>query len=86
MKKVIILFLILCFTLYAFTTLNKKIEQESFVYEEYCIETGDTLWEIAEKYKPKKTETRDFIRIIRTDNNISAEIYEGQVIKIRIYK
>ncbi len=54
-------------------------------YEMITIQYGDTLWEIAECYKPEDKDVRDFMYEICDYNKISAgEIYQGQNIMIPI--
>ena len=54
-------------------------------YETITVQDGDTLWAIAETYKPAGKDIRDFIYEICDYNNISAgAIYHGQDIIIPI--
>ena len=54
-------------------------------YEMITIQYGDTLWEIAECYKPADRDVRDFMYEICDYNNISAgEIYQGQNIMVPV--
>ena len=54
-------------------------------YEMVTIQYGDTLWEIAECYKPADKDTRDFMYEICDYNKISAgEIYQGQNIMVPV--
>ncbi|MEI8215607.1 MAG: LysM peptidoglycan-binding domain-containing protein [Eubacteriales bacterium] len=53
------------------------------LYYQVQIQTGDTLWEIAQLYGPKDQDIRKSIFDICQVNNISAEqIYPGQLILV----
>ena len=54
-------------------------------YEMITVQYGDTLWQIAEDYKPADKDTRDFMYEICDYNKISAgEIYQGQNLMIPV--
>ncbi|MBR2546933.1 MAG: LysM peptidoglycan-binding domain-containing protein [Eubacterium sp.] len=54
-------------------------------YEMITVQYGDTLWEIAECYKPADKDIRDFMYEICDYNNISAgEIFQGQNLMIPV--
>lgn len=56
-------------------------------YEMITVQYGDTLWEIAETYKPSDQDIRDFMYEICDYNKISAgEIYQGQNLMIPVSK
>lgn len=54
------------------------------MYETYVIENGDTLWDIAKKYKPENISYREYIYKLREYNGITAEIQPGQAIEVLI--
>ena len=67
-----------------FGTLNAEGSSKT-TYETITVQDGDTLWEIAETYKPAGKDIRDFIYEICDYNKISAgEIYHGQDLVIPI--
>ena len=56
-------------------------------YEMITVQYGDTLWDIAECYKPADRDVRDFMYEICDYNNISAgELYQGQNLMIPVSK
>lgn len=47
------------------------------------VKSGDTLWSLAEEYKPENKEIRQFVRKIADFNELDGlMIYEGQLIRI----
>ncbi|MCX4303777.1 MAG: LysM peptidoglycan-binding domain-containing protein [Clostridia bacterium] len=63
---------------------SNKVELREITY---TVSKGETLWSIAKKYKQNNQDVRDYIYKIEKLNNMdSATIYEGQTIKIIIYK
>ena len=52
----------------------------------YGIEYGDTLWKIAEEYKPDSMAYSKYIdTLYKLNEGLTAEIYPGQAIFIPIY-
>ena len=63
------------------------ILEEDLIIENVLVETGDTLWNIALKYKNNNMDVRDMVEIIKDYNNLkSSRIYSGSVIKVPIIK
>ena len=56
------------------------------VYSEITIQSGDTLWNLAEAFGPANKDTREVVYEICKINDISADsIYPGQTILIPEY-
>lgn len=56
-------------------------------YETITIQSGDTLWSIAEEYAPEGQDIRDYIYEICDRNNIKAgDITQGQDIEIPVQR
>jgi nucleoid-associated protein YgaU len=56
---------------------------EKQTYKTVTIKSGDTLWSIAQEYKPADISIRQYIAEITEINDISpGEIYPGQIISI----
>lgn len=52
----------------------------------YIVDSGDTLWNIAEQYKPAWLDTREYIYEVRQLNNeLSSNLQAGDEILIYIY-
>ncbi len=49
---------------------------------EHMVRPDDTLWSIAEQYKPPRTDTREFIYYIRQLNNTNGMIHPGEILLI----
>ena len=56
------------------------------VYEPYTVMNGDTLWGIAEDYKPNNMSYREYIYLLRQHNGIGADIKPGQAIEVLIWE
>lgn len=50
----------------------------------YIVEKGDTLWNVAERYKPDGLNMNKYIHELRKINGIGADIYPGQVITVPV--
>lgn len=56
------------------------------VYSEIIIQSGDTLWNLAEEFGPDDKDVRQVVYEICKINDISADsIYPGQTILIPVY-
>lgn len=63
--------------------LNKAEGYEEEKYIEVCIESGDTVWDIAQKYTPNNKDMRLTVFKISKINNLEDyHIYPGQIIKV----
>lgn len=56
------------------------LEDRNWTEETYVVEYGDTLWDIAKEYCPEDMGIREYVDLIKTRNNITADIYEGDSI------
>ena len=65
---------------------TSEIDESSTYYKEYHIEKGDSMWSVAEKYKPDSVTTAEFVNEIADLNNLSCDhkITEGKYILIPI--
>lgn len=50
------------------------------------VQSGDTLWNIADAYCPDDMDKREFIRIIEVDNDCTSSIKVGDVLTVRVYE
>ncbi len=94
MKKIVIKnkFRFICFLLVVFTLLSillvsvsdfGKVYSKSYDrFATYFVESGDTLWEIAEKNNINNKDLRKLIFEIRELNGIDSNLYIGQEIII----
>ena len=56
------------------------------VYSEILVQSGDTLWNLAQEFGPDGKDTRFIIHEIRRINDLQADsIYPGQKILIPVY-
>ena len=59
----------------------------TYIVERYGIDYGDTLWNIAEEYKPDSMAYSEYINILyKLNEGLTAEIYPGQAILIPVYE
>ena len=55
--------------------------------ESYGINSGDTLWNIAEEYKPNSISYSEYTNTLyKLNDGLTANIYPGQAILIPVYK
>lgn len=55
-------------------------------YSEITVQSGDTLWNLADEFGPDNKDLREVIFEICKINNITADsIYPGQMIRIPVY-
>lgn len=58
----------------------------TYTVESYGIDYGDTLWKIAEEYKPNSISYSEYINTLyKLNKGLTAEIYPGQAILIPLY-
>ncbi|NLM13339.1 MAG: LysM peptidoglycan-binding domain-containing protein [Epulopiscium sp.] len=56
-------------------------------YEEVHIKKGDTLWDIAKKYKPSHQNLKQYVCTIKEFNHMKSDrLYAGEKIIIPVYK
>lgn len=79
---VIIAFVIISNSLLGLSDVSGLTENE---YLEVTIESGDTLWNIADKYMPDGNDLRKCVHVLCQVNSITADsIYPGQIILVPI--
>lgn len=90
---VVIVIILLClFWLYIIDDIcSPRHTNYEYTYKEYVISSGERLWDIAKEELEINSyyegeDIRQIVFEIQKDNNINSQIYEGQVIKIRIKK
>lgn len=60
---------------------------KTYSVESYGIDYGDTLWKIAEEYKPDSISYSKYINTLyKLNDGLTANIYPGQAILIPVYK
>lgn len=82
-------FRIVCFLLFFFAVI---FMQNKFLYsynypeiKAVTVQSGDSLWGIAERYKAKYDDTRNFIERVKELNVLkNSELKEGQELKVPI--
>lgn len=62
-------------------------EKQEYLYQTVVVAAGDTLWDLAVKYAPEYTDTREFAQKIRQINGILREdrLQPGQYLVIPYY-
>ncbi|WP_256131058.1 cell division suppressor protein YneA [Anaerovorax odorimutans] len=69
-------------TILGFNNADGMTKQE---YIQVQVESGDTLWSIADQYMPADMDRRESVYIISQTNETSAsELYPGQTLKIPV--
>ncbi len=65
--------------------LNDALGLTKQEYIEVSINSGDTLWTIAEQYMPSDMDIRKAVHIIKNVNDIDSQLQPGQTILIPEY-
>ena len=65
--------------------LNDALGLTKQEYIEVSINSGDTLWTIAEQYMPSDMDIRKAVHIIKNVNDIDSQLQPGQTILIPKY-
>lgn len=55
------------------TNANERRAASDRIYSSICIQDGDTLWKIANEYKPEDVSTKEYIRSLKKINQISSD-------------
>jgi len=78
--------LLLMSALFSYVTGMADVEGEPVEkFETIQIYSGDTMWTIAENYKPEKMDIRDYVNMICRENDLKAgDLVEGQIIKVPV--
>lgn len=77
----VIAFAVLWFVKGGFFSLTTNASFAEFDY--VTVNTGDTLWSIASRYKPYGQDIRDFMRVVASYNGLEdLSVQEGQLLKI----
>lgn len=66
--------------------LNDALGLTKQEYIEVSINSGDTLWTIAEQYMPSDMDIRKAVHIIKNVNEIDSQLQPGQTILIPEYE
>lgn len=78
-----LLLMLVTFTFNTFVGLNDVNSDTQQVYEEVLVNSGDTIWDIAQRYMNNTTDTRYAVYMICQANDITADqLYAGEYIKI----
>ena len=63
-----------------------SLQKPKYSVKSYGIGCGDTLWSIAEEYKPNSVTYREYIDLMyKLNDGLTAEIFPGQDILIPVY-
>lgn len=65
---------------------HTKYSIENATVQSYVVQAGDTLWDIANLYKPSDMRYDEYIYEVKLHNGISADIKMGQAINILIWE
>lgn len=79
-KSILILTFAIIFIITVISRVNEK--QIDYVQEEYVVQKGDTLWNIASEYASEHQDLREYIYQLKQVNNIDSSLKEGQTIII----
>lgn len=60
--------------------------EREYSEEVITVQSGDTLWGIADAYCPEDMDKREYIRAIEADNECTSAIKVGDVLTVRKYE
>lgn len=64
-----------------------SLQKPKYSVKSYGIGCGDTLWSIAEEYKPNSVTYREYIDLMyKLNDGLTATIFPGQAILIPVYE
>ncbi|MGM9551093.1 MAG: LysM peptidoglycan-binding domain-containing protein [Clostridia bacterium] len=70
----------MCFATFSVSGISRETFTSNLCH---AVESGDTLWSIAEEYKGENVSTGDFVRQLKKINEMkTSEIYVGQLLII----
>jgi nucleoid-associated protein YgaU len=64
-------------------TISANTEDKAIQFDEVVVEPDDTLWGIAQKYRPNE-DPRRVVWYIKKINQCGSTIYPGQTVKIPV--
>lgn len=80
---ILILFAILIFMALSFLRINKISYGSDESYQDYIVQSGDRIWNIAERLsRLGEKDTRTYVAIIYKNNPNVQTIYPGMILKI----
>lgn len=65
----------------AYKTSYENFDGDSYII--YEVHSGDSLWDIAEKYGNKENDIRKNVHTIKRENHIEGNIHPGDILKIK---
>lgn len=69
------------------TNATENRDRSNRIYTSILIEEGDTLWSIAQEYKPADVSTQDYIDTLKSINVMKSDnIHSGNYLMIYYYK
>ena len=81
-----IMFIMIIFTVIMSTSLKTNANENTKnkkIYTSISIKSGDTLWDIANEYKPDDMSSKDYIKEIKEINSLSSDsIHTGNYLMI----
>ena len=82
----VIMFVMIVFTIIMSSSLKTNARENTNnkkIYTSISIQSGDTLWDIAEEYKPDEMSCKEYIKEIKEINSLSSDnIHSGNYLMI----
>lgn len=76
------LLIILILSLFVAAFAKKPVYYKLTGYTRYIVQDGDSMWSIADKYRPYGMTTKNFVNELQFVNNCNEIIYSGKEILI----